>query len=70
MKHPMERVEDADSNPRDFQPQQKDAVEQARDFENALRDCDRVIVEKKNALGEMDAEIFPGGVARLILPIT
>lgn len=52
------------------QPQGKDAVGQARDLERAIRECDRVIVEKRNALGEMDSEIFPGGVARLILPIT
>lgn len=48
---------------------QANAVEQARDFERALWECDRVLVEKRNALGEMDVHVVPGWIARLSMSI-
>ena len=51
------------------EPQEASAIDMARRFEKALWECDRVLVVKRNALGEMDVEIFQGSHARLVLPI-
>lgn len=51
------------------QPMEVSAIDQAREFERAVWDCDRVLVEKKNALGEYDVHVVPGAIARLSMPI-
>jgi len=51
------------------EPQEASAIEIAREFERAVWSCDRVLVERRNALGEMDVHVFQGHHARLVLPI-
>lgn len=53
MKHPMEYVEEADANPRDFGAQDTRNILDV--LVEALDGADRVVIETKNALGEMDA---------------
>lgn len=57
------------SKPETGHPQAASVIEQARSFEKAVWGADRVLVETKNALGEMDVDIVPGAIARLAWPI-
>lgn len=50
-------------------PNEASMVDRAREFEKAIWGADRVLVEKRNALGEMDVQTFSGAEARLMMPL-
>lgn len=45
-------------------------TDQACDLRRALEGADRILVENRNALGEMDVQVFPGNLGKLALALS